>query len=91
VAAVRSTTFAGQTWAALLAGVAALLTIMIALLWWLNATSLIGTLTDRSGKGKFFIGLWLAIGSPLLAVVAIGLPIAAVFYWLIMYYSLAPG
>jgi hypothetical protein len=35
------------------------------------------------------MGLMLALISPLLSILAVGLPVAAVFYWLIMYYSLS--
>ena len=69
--------------------IAGLLTFIVLLLWYLNALSLIFRLTERTGGGKFAIGLTLAFVSPLLAVVAVGLPTLAVFYWLIMYYSLS--
>lgn len=68
---------------------AALLAIAIMLMWWLYSLWLIGELTDRSPTGKFFIGLCLATASPLLSLIAVGLPLAAIFYWLIMYYSLS--
>jgi hypothetical protein len=69
--------------------VAGLLTGLLLLLWYINTLSIISHLTEWTAGGKFGIGLTLAILSPLVAILAVGLPTLAVFYWLIMYYSLS--
>jgi hypothetical protein len=75
-------------WQWALLAVAILLMLALVVAWWYSTLSIICRLTDRRGSGKFVIGLILALASPLLTLLAVGLPILAVFYWLIMYYSL---
>lgn len=62
---------------------------ILILLFWLTATlTVISTATRRSATGTVGIGLALLVLSLLFSTFLIGLPVAAVMYWLLMYYSL---
>ena len=62
--------------------------IVVMLLWFTGVLTTISITTHRSTSGAALIGVAILVLWPLLGAILIGLPAAAIMYWILMYYSL---